>query len=102
MLLRRDGDRRLLCAVYGVSGDEVDNVVRRIEFNEPMVVSTLSGHRRVAPYDMAGGSPGALGRNRVERADGKTVELAGCDSTEVQPGDNLVIETPGGGGYGTP
>ncbi|MGB9304182.1 MAG: hydantoinase B/oxoprolinase family protein [Mycobacterium sp.] len=79
-----------------------DGAVRRIEFTEPMVVSTLSGHRRVAPYGMAGGSPGALGRNCIERADGSTVELAGCDSAEVQPGDTLVIETPGGGGYGTP
>ncbi len=79
-----------------------DGAVRRIQFTEPMIVSTLSGHRRVAPYGMAGGSPGALGRNRVERADGNIVELAGCDSTEVQPGDTLVIETPGGGGYGTP
>jgi 5-oxoprolinase (ATP-hydrolysing) len=79
-----------------------DGAVRRIEFTEPMTVSTLSGHRRVPPYGMAGGSPGELGRNRVERADGSTVELAGCDSTEVGPGDTLVIETPGGGGYGTP
>jgi 5-oxoprolinase (ATP-hydrolysing) len=79
-----------------------DGAVRRIEFTEPMTVSTLSGHRRVAPYGMAGGSPGQLGHNRVERADGSIVELAGCDSTEVQPGDTLVIETPGGGGYGTP
>jgi 5-oxoprolinase (ATP-hydrolysing) len=79
-----------------------DGAVRRIEFTEPMTVSVLSSHRRVAPYGMAGGSPGALGHNRVERADGSTVELAGCDSTEVQPGDTLVIETPGGGGYGTP
>jgi 5-oxoprolinase (ATP-hydrolysing) len=79
-----------------------DGAVRRIEFTEPMTVSTLSGHRRVPPYGMAGGSPGELGRNRVERADGSTVELAGCDSTEVEPGDTLVIETPGGGGYGTP
>ena len=79
-----------------------DGAVRRIEFTEPMTVSVLSSHRRVAPYGMAGGSPGALGHNRVERADGNTVELAGCDSTEVQPGDTLVIETPGGGGYGTP
>ncbi|KLO29561.1 hydantoinase B/oxoprolinase family protein [Mycobacterium haemophilum] len=78
-----------------------DGAVRRIQFGEPMVVSMLSGHRRVAPYGMAGGSPGTLGRNYVERADGNTVELAGCDSTEVQPGDTLVIETPGGGGYGT-
>lgn len=79
-----------------------DGAVRRIEFTEPMTVSTLSGNRRVAPYGMAGGSPGELGRNRVERADGSTVELAGCDSADVQPGDTLVIETPGGGGYGTP
>jgi 5-oxoprolinase (ATP-hydrolysing) len=77
-----------------------DGAVRRIEFAEPMTVSTLSGHRRVAPYGMAGGSPGELGRNRVERGDGSTVELAGCDSAEVQPGDTFVIETPGGGGYG--
>ncbi|NLP98049.1 hypothetical protein HGO75_19245, partial [Mycobacterium tuberculosis] len=34
------------------------------------------------------------------RADGSTVELAGCGSTHVEPGDTLVIETPGGGGYG--
>jgi 5-oxoprolinase (ATP-hydrolysing) len=79
-----------------------DGAVRRIEFTEPMTVSTLSGHRRVPPYGMAGGSPGELGRNRVERAGGSTVELAGCDSTEVGPGDTLVIETPGGGGYGSP
>jgi 5-oxoprolinase (ATP-hydrolysing) len=78
-----------------------DGAVRRIEFTEPMTVSTLSGHRRVPPYGMAGGSTGDLGRNRVERADGMTVELAGCDSVEVEPGDTLVIETPGGGGYGT-
>jgi 5-oxoprolinase (ATP-hydrolysing) len=79
-----------------------DGGVRRIEFTEPMTVSTLSGHRRAAPYGMAGGSPGALGRNRVDRADGSTTELAGCDSADVQPGDTLVIETPGGGGYGSP
>jgi 5-oxoprolinase (ATP-hydrolysing) len=79
-----------------------NGAIRRIEFTEPMIVSTLSGHRRVPTYGMAGGSPGALGRNRVERADGSTADLAGCDSIELQPGDALVIETPGGGGYGTP
>jgi 5-oxoprolinase (ATP-hydrolysing) len=77
-----------------------DGAVRRVEFTEPMTVSTLSGHRRVAPYGMAGGSPGGLGRNRVIRTDGNTDQMAGCDSTGVQPGDTLVIETPGGGGYG--
>ena len=47
-----------------------DGAVRRIRFLEPMTVRTLSGHRRVPPYGMAGGAPGALGANRVERADG--------------------------------
>jgi 5-oxoprolinase (ATP-hydrolysing) len=77
-----------------------DGAVRRIRFREPVTVSTLSGHRRIPPYGMAGGSPGALGSNRVERANGSVQHLAGCDSTDLDTGDVLVIETPGGGGYG--
>ncbi|MFH8787026.1 hydantoinase B/oxoprolinase family protein [Streptomyces roseoverticillatus] len=79
-----------------------DGTVRRILFREPMTVSVLSGHRRIPPYGMAGGLPGALGSNRVERADGTTTPMSGCDSAEVLPGDVLVVETPGGGGYGSP
>jgi 5-oxoprolinase (ATP-hydrolysing) len=67
-----------------------------------MTVSTLSGHRRRPPYGLAGGQPGAVGRNRIERADGRVDELAGSDSADVGPGDVLVVETPGGGGYGSP
>jgi 5-oxoprolinase (ATP-hydrolysing) len=67
-----------------------------------MTVSTLAGHRRIAPYGMAGGSPGALGRHFVERADGGVTEMAGADSVDVEAGDVLVVETPGGGGYGSP
>ncbi|MET7883529.1 hydantoinase B/oxoprolinase family protein [Streptomyces avermitilis] len=79
-----------------------DGAVRRIRFREPMTVSTLSQHRRVPPYGMAGGEPGALGVNRVERADGTVTELGGSDTADVGPGDVLVVETPGGGGYGPP
>jgi len=79
-----------------------DGAVRRIRFHEPMTVSTLSQHRRVPPYGMAGGEPGALGAGRVERADGTVTELGGSDAADVGPGDVLVIETPGGGGYGPP
>ncbi|WP_261717819.1 hydantoinase B/oxoprolinase family protein [Streptomyces sp. FZ201] len=79
-----------------------DGAVRRIRFHEPMTVSTLSQHRRVPPYGMAGGEPGALGVNRVEHADGTVTALGGSDTAEVGPGDVLVIETPGGGGYGPP
>ncbi|MGW6061225.1 hydantoinase B/oxoprolinase family protein [Streptomyces sp. NPDC055189] len=77
-----------------------DGAVRRIRFREPMTVSTLSQHRRVAPYGMAGGSPGALGAGRVECADGRVRTLEGSDFADAGPGDVLVIETPGGGGYG--
>jgi 5-oxoprolinase (ATP-hydrolysing) len=73
---------------------------RRIRFLEPMTVTMLSGHRRVPPYAMAGGEPGALGRHWVEHPDGSVTSMAGCDSTPVSAGDVLVLETPGGGGYG--
>jgi 5-oxoprolinase (ATP-hydrolysing) len=79
-----------------------DGAVRRIRFLEPVTVSTLSSHRKVPPYGMAGGSPGALGSGRVERADGTVEHLDACDSASLGPGDTLVIETPGGGGYGSP
>jgi 5-oxoprolinase (ATP-hydrolysing) len=51
---------------------------------------------------MAGGAPGRIGRNYVIRKDGTVEPLKGTDSTEVEPGDVMVIETPGGGGYGKP
>ncbi|GGU75503.1 5-oxoprolinase [Streptomyces albospinus] len=75
-------------------------VERRLRFLEPMTVALLSNHRRIAPYGMAGGGPGALGVNFLERADGSREELRGCDAAEVGVDDVLVIRTPGGGGYG--
>jgi 5-oxoprolinase (ATP-hydrolysing) len=77
-----------------------NGVERRIRFLEPMTVTLLTGHRRVPPYGMAGGRPGALGENLVERADGTVEHLGGVDTTEVGPDDVLVLRTPGGGGYG--
>ncbi|GHH20152.1 hydantoinase B/oxoprolinase family protein [Streptomyces gardneri] len=77
-------------------------VERRIRFLEPMTVALLTGHRRVPPYGMAGGEPGALGENLVERADGTVEHLGGAATTEMGPGDVLVVRTPGGGGYGPP
>ncbi|WP_435059927.1 hydantoinase B/oxoprolinase family protein [Streptomyces sp. bgisy060] len=77
-------------------------VERRLRFLEPMTVTLLTGHRRVPPYGMAGGRPGALGENLVERSDGTVEHLGGTATTEVGPGDVLVLRTPGGGGYGPP
>ena len=76
--------------------------VRRLRFGEPMTVTTLTGHRRVPAFGLAGGEPGALGRHWIEHADGRLTPMDGCDSVNVQAGDVFVIETPGGGGYGKP
>jgi len=78
-----------------------DGVVRRIQFREAMTAAILSGRRRVAPYGMAGGAPGAVGRNYVIRTDGTIVPLDGTGKIEVNAGDVFVVETPGGGGFGS-
>jgi 5-oxoprolinase (ATP-hydrolysing) len=77
-----------------------NGATRRVRFLEPMTAAILAGHRRIPPYGMAGGSPGDVGRNWVERADGSRTELSFADETQMQPQDVFVIETPGGGGYG--
>jgi len=79
-----------------------DGITRRIRFLENMEVIILSNHRRVPPYGMAGGQPGECGKNWVEHADGTRKDLASCESINVQAGDVFVMQTPSGGGYGTP
>ncbi len=77
-----------------------DGGVRRVRFLQAMTASILSNGRVVPAFGIAGGQPGALGINRVERADGQLEVLAHIGSTEMAPGDVFVIETPGGGGCG--
>jgi 5-oxoprolinase (ATP-hydrolysing) len=78
-----------------------NGATRRIRFLEPMTAAILAGHRRVPPYGLAGGAPGGLGANWVERADGSRTMLSFADETPVGAGDVFVIETPGGGGFGS-
>jgi len=77
-----------------------DGVERRIRFLEPMTAVMLANHRRVAPFGAAGGEPGATGRNWIERATGKSEEFGAAFSTAVDRDDVIVIQTPGGGGFG--
>ncbi|HEX2094137.1 MAG TPA: hydantoinase B/oxoprolinase family protein, partial [Longimicrobiaceae bacterium] len=77
-----------------------DGAVRELVFLEPMSLSVLTQHRAEGPYGMEGGEAGAPGRQQVVRASGETVELGPVDGCEVGPGDRLVLETPGGGGWG--
>jgi 5-oxoprolinase (ATP-hydrolysing) len=77
-----------------------DGLIREIEFLAPLEMSILSQHRVIAPYGMAGGADGEVGRQRLFRPDGTSRELASVDGCRVEAGDRLVLETPGGGGYG--
>jgi 5-oxoprolinase (ATP-hydrolysing) len=79
-----------------------DGAIRRVRFLEAMTAAILSTHRSEPPYGLAGGAAGAVARNWVERADGTREEFGGTQVIEMKPGDVFVIETPGGGGYGTP
>ena len=79
-----------------------DGSVRRIRFLESMDLTVLSQHRIVAPYGLGGGEDGRCGRNWVERTDGTRDEMTGQDHRHVDPGDVFVLETPSGGGYGSP
>ncbi|MBO9646879.1 MAG: hydantoinase B/oxoprolinase family protein [Variovorax sp.] len=77
-----------------------DGGVRRIRFLAPMTASILSNGRTQGAFGGAGGSAGAVGTNRVERADGTVEALDHIGQVRMQPGDVFVIETPGGGGWG--
>lgn len=76
-----------------------DGIVREFEFLAPAQVNILSERRVFSPYGLAGGSPGEKGKNILVRG-GKRVLLNGKVSLRMNRGDRLVVETPGGGGYG--
>ncbi len=79
-----------------------DGVVRRIRFRAAVTASILSNRRIVPPFGLDGGDAAAPGRTTVERADGRREVLASTARADLVPGDAIVIETPGGGGYGAP
>lgn len=72
-----------------------DGLIRELTFLAPAQVTLLTERRGIAPWGIAGGGPGACGRNRLNDQD-----LPAKVSLRVEAGDRLVIETPGGGGWG--
>jgi 5-oxoprolinase (ATP-hydrolysing) len=77
-----------------------DGAVRRLRFLAPVTVTTLCGSRKVAPFGVAGGGPGALGENLVHWPDGRTEVLEGNDERDLPAGAVFEMRTPGGGGWG--
>ena len=78
-----------------------NGATRKICFLKPMTAAILSGHRRVPNFGLTGGEEGGLGKTWIERADGSRTELSYSDETEMNAGDVFVLETPGGGGFGS-
>jgi N-methylhydantoinase B len=76
-----------------------DGLRRDIRFLVPVTATVLSERRRRGPWGLAGGQPGQPGRNLLIR-DGREQELPGKFTLELQPGDVLSVQTPGGGGWG--
>ncbi len=76
-------------------------IIRELEFLRPMTLSILSQRRGpYPPAGLAGGEPGQVGRNTLMTADGKVSDLGSAAQVAVETGDRVVIETPGGGGFG--
>ncbi|MBV8481568.1 MAG: hydantoinase B/oxoprolinase family protein [Verrucomicrobia bacterium] len=77
-----------------------DGIVRKLRFREPMQVVILANHRIVPPFGLDGGDAGKVGRTSILRKDGSVEVLSSSDQRDVAAGDAIVVETPGGGGWG--
>jgi 5-oxoprolinase (ATP-hydrolysing) len=77
-----------------------DGAVRIVRALEPMTATLVTSRRAHAPFGLDGGEPGAPGRQWIEQLDGARLALAPTCQVELAEGERIVIETPGGGGYG--
>jgi N-methylhydantoinase B len=76
-----------------------DGVIREIETLAPARMSLLSDRRRSRPYGLHGGGEGAAGKASIIRK-GKAKQVDSKGTWDVESGDGVRIETPGGGGFG--
>jgi 5-oxoprolinase (ATP-hydrolysing) len=79
-----------------------DGAVRKLRFRSALSGALLANHRRIAPFGVGGGAPGAPGEAFIRRMDGTVERLSATARFEVSAGDELTILTPGGGGFGPP
>jgi 5-oxoprolinase (ATP-hydrolysing) len=79
-----------------------DGTVRKLEFRASMSGALLANHRRIAPFGVKGGAAATPGAASIQRATGAVEQLGATARFDLEPGDQLTIESPGGGGYGQP
>ena len=90
----------LVSGPWPARAPEQNVAVRRIRFLEPMQAALLSTRRDHAPQGLDGGHAAKRGLARLIDADGAVRDLPGCFSIDIQPGEAVEIQTPGGGGFG--
>jgi N-methylhydantoinase B len=78
-----------------------DGVVREIETLVPARMSLLADRRKSRPYGLHGGADGQPGANFLIRVDGFSEKISAKGSHDLQAGDRIRLETPGGGGLGS-
>jgi 5-oxoprolinase (ATP-hydrolysing) len=71
-------------------------------FTEPVSLSLLTQNRTQGPYGLNGGQAGHHGEQHLAKRTGEIKELPSVAQEELEPGDRLIMKTPGGGGWGTP
>jgi len=77
-----------------------EGIEREIEFLEPAILSLMGERRRIRPWGLAGGEPGAVGEDWLIRRGSVPERLPGKVTIEVGAGDRVRVLTPGGGGWG--
>ena len=77
-----------------------DGIKRVITFLEPVNLSVLSQRRKSGPFGLKGGNDGQPGRQKVIRENGEEIPIGSIQNINIEAGDQFVIETPGGGGFG--
>ena len=79
-----------------------EGIRRELVFEQPATLSLMGERRRNAPWGLSGGEPGAVGEDWLVRRGRDKERLPGKTTVEVEPGDRLIVLTPGGGGWGSP
>jgi 5-oxoprolinase (ATP-hydrolysing) len=77
-----------------------NGVIRQFYFKERLEVNILSQHRVSSPFGMMGGEDGMKGEQFIIHSNKQKEKVKGVDGIQVQSGDRLIIQTPGGGGWG--
>jgi N-methylhydantoinase B len=78
-----------------------EGIVREIEMLTEVQAAILSDRRKLPPYGLAGGTPGRVGENEIV-VKGRTQRLPSKCTFRAPAGAIIRIETPAGGGWGSP